>query len=131
MGKSERDNFDGGFNISNIDYNKYCHDTEYKVDIILSFCRELQDGADNEKKRLNYELLHLPISKNENRRNIAVAIAVADIYFRHTEREPPKAGADGPFQRILRDVYEALGRPGVNLRGSLIKVYEYRKNRHS
>ena len=132
MGELERSNFDAGLlDSKNIDYHKYCSDVEYKSDIILSFCQAFQDSADYVKKHLTSELLHLPISKNENRRNIAVAIAVAVIYFDHTERAPPKSGENGPFQRLLRDVYLALGRGNVDLRGPLRKVHEYRKNRHS
>ena len=104
---------------------------EENVDRILSFSRELQDGANWFRLKIKGRLKAHPDSKNENRRNIVVAIQVAEIYASVAKREPPKAGADGPFQRLLREVYEALGMPDVDLKGPLLKAYEYRKNRHS
>ncbi len=95
------------------------------------FCRGLKFGAAAMRTSADQALSGHPVAKNENRRNIDVALAVSDIFVRETDNEPPKAGADGPFQRLLRDVYTALGRSGVDLRGPLRKVHEYRNNRHS
>ncbi len=103
----------------------------YQSDKVISFCRALQDGAKavirfaEKAQEDNQEI------KNENRRSIEVAIVLSEIYFRITKCEPPKGGRKGPFQRLLHDVYEALGMQVVDLRGPLRKVQEYRKNRHS
>ncbi len=70
---------------------------------------------------------HPADSDNADRRNFAVAKQVAEIYFEATGKEPPKAGADGPFQRLLAEVFAALGRHKVDLRGPLKAVHEFRK----
>ena len=106
-------------------------DEKDNVDQILSFSRKLQDGAKHARRSVEERLEVHPDSKNENRFNTGIAMAVAIVYTSITGREPPKAGADGPFQRLLREVYEAIGRPDVDLRGPLRKVHESRKNRHS
>ncbi len=103
----------------------------YQGDKVISFCRALQDGAKTlrrfaEKAQEDHQEI-----KNENRRNIEVAIALSEIYVRVTNLEPPKGGLEGPFQRLLFNVYTALGRGSVDLRGPLRKAHEYRKNRHS
>jgi len=88
-------------------------------------------GATAVEEIADEDLADLPHSKNANRINIEIAKVVADIYVRVARKEPPRAGADGPFQRLLSGVYEALDRQGVDVRGPLHKVHEYRKNRHS
>ena len=103
----------------------------YQGDKVISFCRALQDGAKTlrrfaEKAQEDHQEI-----KNENRRSIEVAIVLSEIYFRIKQREPPKSGTNGPFQRLLHEVYEALGMQVVDLRGPLRKVHEYRINRHS
>ncbi len=103
-----------------------------KDDSILFFTRALKQAAKkSEKFAVNLLKMRGPKSKNVNAANLQIAILVSDIYISVTKREPPKAGPNGPFQRLLREVYLALDRPNVDLRGPLRKVHEYRKNRHS
>ncbi len=72
---------------------------------------------------------HQHKSENADMRNQVVALHLYEIYFRIKKREPPKGGADGPFQRLLRAVYMALGRNVNDLRGPLRAVHVFRKNR--
>ena len=103
----------------------------YKIDEVFPFCRALKDGARTLRQFAEEAQEDRQEIKNENRRSIKVAIVLSEIYFRVTKREPPKAGTNGRFQRLLHKVYEALDLPVKNLRGPLRKVYEYRQNRHS
>ena len=106
----------------------------YDDDFLLFFIsmRAMQHAAKrSERFAVNLLKMRSPKSKNVNAANLQIAILVSDIYIRVTKREPPKGGATGPFQRLLREVYLALDRPNVDLRGPLRTVHEYRKNRHS
>jgi hypothetical protein len=104
----------------------------YSTDMIRFFVSALKDGAKKSEIYADQLLIPRPAkSKNADWYNYRIAVEVAEIYFRVTNLEPPKAGANGPYQRLLRDVYEAVGRRGVDLRGPLRVVHESRKNRHS
>ena len=99
---------------------------------ILAFIRALDDGAKGAMRAVDRTInQHQPKSENADLRNQVVALHVGEIYFRTTKREPPRGGADGPFQRLLRDIYAALGRQVADLRGPLRSVHDFRKNRKS
>lgn len=99
---------------------------------IFGFLRSLMTGAQKVLDDVESAGEAAPaVSENADRRNRIVAIHVGEIYTRHGKKEPPAAGIDGPFQRLLRSVYICLGRHGVDLRGPLSAVHEFRKNRKS
>jgi len=99
---------------------------------IFAFIRALNDGAKDALRQVDRTIdQHQHKSENADMCNQVVALQVAEIYFRIAKREPPKGGADGPFHRLLRGVYRALGRRDVDLRGPLRAVHDFRKNRKS
>jgi hypothetical protein len=99
---------------------------------ILAFVRALQDGARAAERSVDSQLsLHHSSHENTNLRRNMVAMLLSEIYYDITENEPPRGGPEGPFQRLLRITYTALGHPTNDLRGPLRAVHEFRKNRKS
>jgi len=97
---------------------------------ILAFIRALDDGAKHAIRAVDSTIdQHQHVSDKTNIRNDVVALHLGEIYFRIKQREPPKGGANGPFHRLLRNVYMALGRNVNDLRGPLRTVHVFRKNR--
>ena len=120
----ERSTFDAEF-------QKALRQRREDPDRLGDFIEALKAGATALEEIADEDLAKLPHSRNANRINIEIATVLAEIYVRITGKDPPRAGTKGPFQRLLHDVYSALGRYDVDLRGPLQKVHEYRKNRHS
>jgi len=99
---------------------------------ILAFVRSLHDGAGAVARAADSALLaHHSSHENINLRRNAVAILLAEIYTELQEDDPPRSGVDGPFQRLLRAVYHALGHSNTDLRAPLRAVHEFRKKQKS
>ena len=100
---------------------------------IFAFLRALNDGAKQAMSAAERTIdQHQLKSENADMRNQIVALQVAEICIRINKNfKPPKRGVDGPLQRLLHYVYEALGRPDVDLRGPLLAVHDFIKNRKS
>ena len=104
------------------------------VEPIISGMRVLiRDANRLESLAADYLKMHGPKAKNRKAANRQIANLASDIYFRETGDGTPKEGTEdsGPFPRLLRAIYVALGRENVNLVGPLLSAHEYGKNRHS
>jgi len=99
-------------------------------ELILQLVRAMRDGAKRALQDVKTAAAHAPAaSLNADRRARGVAVQVSAIYERRTGKAPPKAGLDGPFQRLLRDVFMEMDIQVDDLRGALAAVHEFRKNR--
>lgn len=96
---------------------------------VADFSRALRDAAQRLAEEAAAAAEAVPSAHaNADRRARTVAVQVARIWTKRLGEEPPRAGAEGPFQRLLRDVFAVLGIDRSGLRGVLAAVHDSRKN---
>ena len=100
--------------------------------VVLAFVRSLRDGADALARVADRALLpHHGSHENMDLRRNIVAIKLGEIHAELQGDDPPRSGVDGPFQRLMKAVYHALGHPSTDLRAPLRAIHEFRKKRKS
>lgn len=102
----------------------------WHVEQAIRFLQAIEAGARNSRAWAEAWLRDHPAQcRNAEWRNRDVTAAVAEFYSGHTHRDPPRSGkSDGPFQRLLKDVFTALGRPNVDLRGPMNWLHAHRNS---